>query len=394
MTVSGIPIENIYFLLCYAWNRLEEKEQVPVDTAKSTDILDLLARVLDGGLSHLIRRGYDRGYITHEEDTQVLRGRLLSTETMNRNLRRSARVRCAHDELSYDVLHNRILKATLLRLLRARGLDGEIVSNLVDHRHRMHTVRDIELSDNVFTRVVLHRNNFFYDFLLRIARLIFHNLLPSEEEGEYRFRDFVTDEHRMRLLFEEFIRSFYAHELEGWKVKRDAVPWQLFSDRKESLAVLPRMETDVSLIHDRRRVIIECKFTARHFQQRDEQYKKTFRSGHMYQLNAYLQNMHDAAPDRDIEGVLLYPTVGEHLRHSFTNPRGQRLRIWSVDLNQPWQAVHAELVGMVGGRHAAGPYPGTLLENSSSHNAELSQQIASAAASSHGNPMKKRDREG
>lgn len=349
MIASGIPIENIYFLLCYAWNRLEEKEQVSVDTAKSTDILDLLARVLDSGLSHLIRRGYDRGYTTHEEDTQVLRGRLLSTETMNRNLRRSARVRCAHDELSYDVLHNRILKATLLLLLRARGLDDEIVANLIDHRHRMHTVSDIDMSDNVFSRVVLHRNNFFYDFLLKIARLIFHNLLPSEEEGDYRFRDFVSDEHRMRLLFEDFIRSFYTHELEGWRVKRDVVPWQLSSDNLESLDVLPRMETDVSLLRDRRRIVIECKFTSRHFQQRDEQYKKTFRSGHMYQLNAYLQNLHDAAPDTEVEGILLYPTVGERLRHSFTNPRGQRLRIWSVDLNAPWREIHQELCELVEG---------------------------------------------
>lgn len=347
MIASSIPIENIYFLLCYAWNRLEEKDQVSVDTAKTTDLLNLLSRVLDGGLSHLIRRGYDRGYMTQEEDTQVLRGRLLSTETMNRNLRRSARVRCAHDELSYDVLHNRILKATLRLLLRTHGIDGDIVANLVDHRHRMHSVSDIEISDSVFSRVVLHRNNFFYDFLLKISRLIFHNLLPSEEAGGYQFRDFITDEHRMRLLFEEFIRNFYAHELHGWKVKRDIVPWQLFSDNQESLAVLPRMETDVSLHRDNHRAVIECKFTARHFQQRDEQYKKTFRSGHMYQLNAYLLNIHDQAPSTSLEGILLYPTVGERLRHSFTNSRGQRLRIWSVDLNAPWHVIHTELCDLL-----------------------------------------------
>lgn len=344
-----IPVDNIYFLLCYAWNRLEEKEQVPVDTSHVTEIVDLLARVLDSGLGHLIRRGYDRGYTTYEEDTSVLRGRLLMGETMRRGLQRRARVHCRHDELSHDVLHNRILKNIVARLLRTPGIDDSIVANLVDHRHRMHTVSDMVLSDTDFSRVVLHRNNFFYDFLLRIARLIHHNLLPSEKRGEYRFRDFDRDPVRMRLLFEEFIRNFYKRELTDRTVKSEELSWDLTAITPGSESLLPKMKTDISILAPGSRIVIECKFTARHFQQRDETYKQTFRSEHLYQLTAYLRTLRERHPDDDIEGLLLYPTVGERLRHEFRDTAHQRLRVWSIDLNQPWHAVHAELVGMVTG---------------------------------------------
>jgi len=38
-----IPIQNVYYLLCYAWDRLEERDIVNVDADGSADVLNLLA---------------------------------------------------------------------------------------------------------------------------------------------------------------------------------------------------------------------------------------------------------------------------------------------------------------------------------------------------------------
>ena len=57
---TPIPIQNIYFLLCYAWNQLEEKDVVEINPEDSTALQDLFARVLAGGVQYLIRRGFDR----------------------------------------------------------------------------------------------------------------------------------------------------------------------------------------------------------------------------------------------------------------------------------------------------------------------------------------------
>ena len=56
-----IPIRNIYYLLCYAWNRLDEGAIVDVSGVDTTELADLFATVLIGGVHHLTRRGLDQG---------------------------------------------------------------------------------------------------------------------------------------------------------------------------------------------------------------------------------------------------------------------------------------------------------------------------------------------
>jgi 5-methylcytosine-specific restriction enzyme subunit McrC len=77
-----IPIANIYYLLCYAWNRLREKDIVSVSTTDCKSLLDLFARVLIVGMTHLLKRGLDRGYVHHAEDSRCLRGKLSASETI------------------------------------------------------------------------------------------------------------------------------------------------------------------------------------------------------------------------------------------------------------------------------------------------------------------------
>ena len=74
-----IPIQNIYFLLCYAWNTLAEGRVVSVSQEECKTLAELFAHVLDGGVTHLLKRGLDRDYVTEEVDTSSLRGSLHST---------------------------------------------------------------------------------------------------------------------------------------------------------------------------------------------------------------------------------------------------------------------------------------------------------------------------
>src|SRR3954466_13854019 len=112
-----IPIQNIYFLLCYAWDKLEEENVVDVDPAGITELVDLFARVLISGTNHLLKRGFDRNYVAHQEWTGRLRGRG-DISAVAKTGRVTATLPCEFDELSYDVLHNQILKATIRRLSR------------------------------------------------------------------------------------------------------------------------------------------------------------------------------------------------------------------------------------------------------------------------------------
>ena len=74
-----IPIANIYYLLCYAWEALEEKDTLAdVGALDSTDLLGLFARVLTNGTRRLLRRGLDRGYLPREGEIAGVRGKLLT----------------------------------------------------------------------------------------------------------------------------------------------------------------------------------------------------------------------------------------------------------------------------------------------------------------------------
>ena len=57
---------------------------------------------------------------------------------------------CDYDELSYDVLHNQILKATMWRLIRTPGMALELTEGLAKLCRMFSDIRDIELTSRVF----------------------------------------------------------------------------------------------------------------------------------------------------------------------------------------------------------------------------------------------------
>ncbi len=161
----NIPIQNIYYLLCYAWDKLAEREVVAVEAIDTTSLADLFARVLINGTNHLLKRGFDRGYVSQHELTARLRGRICFQEAIHQNAATTGKLPCDFDELSYNVLHNRIVKATMRRLIRTRGLATECSEGLAQLCRRLSDVQHIELTNRLFGQVQLYRSNQFYDFL-------------------------------------------------------------------------------------------------------------------------------------------------------------------------------------------------------------------------------------
>ena len=56
----NIPIQNIYYLLCYAWNKMQEKDIVDVNTSDYDQLPDLLGKVLINGCNRLLKQGLER----------------------------------------------------------------------------------------------------------------------------------------------------------------------------------------------------------------------------------------------------------------------------------------------------------------------------------------------
>jgi 5-methylcytosine-specific restriction enzyme subunit McrC len=337
----NIPIQNIYFLLCYAWDKLEERDLVDVDPVGITELVDLFARVLVNGTSHLLKRGFDRNYVVHGEWTARLKGRVQFTEVARTGAAVTATLPCEFDELSYDVLHNQILKATIRRLVRVDKLSHDNAEALAGLSRHLSEVRDIEIASRVFGQVQLHRNNRFYDFLVKVCQLVHLNLLISEAPGRSRFRDFTRDPKQMAVLYEGFIRNFYRLH-SRFKVKREDIYWSWIASDAVSAGLLPKMQTDVSLSAADRKIIIDCKYTPEATQHHYS--AETLRSAHLYQLNAYLDNLSE--DDAQCEAILLYPTVEKQISASYMH-KAHKISILTINLNQPWHGIHDDLLQLI-----------------------------------------------
>ena len=352
MSTSRIPIQNIYYLLCYAWDKIEEREILDVDPQEGRHVVDLLGRVLANGMAHLLRRGLHRGYVPVSEDSRMVRGRVDFGQTTKRLLLQQARVHVNFDELSYDVPHNRILKSTLSRLLRNEDLDARVRESCYDVLRRMPEVSEVELTGLAFREVQLGRHTSVYDLLIRICQLVHENLLPTERHGRSRFRDFERDPRQMRLLFQHFVENFYRREQTQYRVPRgeQRVEWVAEPEDDEAEKVLPRMLVDVVLSSPERRILIDTKFTERSLAQHHRSEVQRLRSEHLYQMHAYLRNDANTDPDLEREGILLYPTVERELDVAYRLPEGT-MRVATVNLAQPWSEIEERLLSLVRDEH-------------------------------------------
>ncbi len=280
-----IPIQNIYYLLCYAWNKLEEQKVVNVDATDCTNIVDLFAKVLINGCTRLLKRGFDRNYLGFSEDLKGIKGKLDFGESVKRSLIVRARAHCDFDEFHFNVLHNQILKTTISRLIKIKDLDKDLKVQLINIYRRFFEVDEIHLSSNIFGRVVLHRNNYFYDFLLKICRIIFDNILIDEKTGKYAFKDFLREDKKMAVVFESFVRNFYSREQKAFTSSVELINWNAIAI-KGSEDSLPKMKTDISLESKNRKIIIDTKYYGETLTTHYD--KQTFRSSNIFQINAYL----------------------------------------------------------------------------------------------------------
>jgi 5-methylcytosine-specific restriction enzyme subunit McrC len=336
---SQIPVRNIYFLLCYAWDKLQEGAIVNVDNLDSTELVDLFATVLINGVNHIVRRGLDRGYEIHEEELSSLRGKIDVTNSARRMLLSRGKAHCSFDEFTVNTLPNRIIKSTLKHLVNFKGLDKGLRRQLFVLHRDLHDVEDIRLNKFAFRKVQLNFNNRFYGFLLNICELVHSQSLLDESSGSYKFKDFIRDDKAMARLYESFLLNFFKTEFPELKPKSEVLNWNASSQTDPHLNLLPSMRTDISLTSQERKLVIDAKYYSKTLQSYFD--KQSFHSGNLYQLLAYLDCL-SGDTDLQLEGMLLYPLVNESLNESY-EINGKTIHIKTINLTEDWKNIASHL---------------------------------------------------
>ncbi len=179
---------------------------------------------------------------------------------------------------------------------------------------------------------------------LAVCEMLYELAQPDASGKSYDFVD-PWAEKGMPRVFEAFVRNFLHRHLPEARVSARHLDWDATGDTAEAQALLPRMETDVTIEWGEERcLVLDCKFYENSFSERFDQTR--LKSGNLYQMAAYLHHHPVRTKGGTMHGVLLYPTVEADFLHQY-DFIGHRLTIASVDLGQRWQNIHERLLEVV-----------------------------------------------
>lgn len=339
-----IPIQNIYYLLCYSWDKLEEKDKVTVSLDDKTELVDLFARILINTTKHLLKRGIDKSYLEEEEEIAGIKGKILFAETIKKNLLHRQKAFCLFENLSPNILLNRIIYSTISILIKTQSLHTGLKYELTKIKRQFPPLEPLILSERIFNEVRLNKNNRFYDFIVSVCQLVFENSFPSEKEGNYKFYDFTRDENKMNRVFESFLKNFYKKEQSFYKVKGEHIKWKFISEDDFSLEFLPQMRTDITLENETDKIIIDAKY---YKQTLEANYgKEKIKSANLYQLFSYLLNQETDEKTKRTRGILLYPTIDQNysLKYEY---KDHQVSLETINLMGDWMSIRNKLLDLI-----------------------------------------------
>ena len=338
-----IPIKNIYYMLCYAWNTLQQKDDSLLGSEKFDNIYNLLARVMISGLNNLLKRGFHREYVECNEELSLVRGKIDVGNSIKRQLFRQRKLICDYDEFIYNVQFNQILKTTISTLVKCPLIDGLLKKELINMRNHFSNIDEIRLTKNVFSNLKYNRNNIHYKILVNICELIYSGLITNESDNTVRFSDFIKNE-QMANLYEKFVLNFYKKHLplRDFKVYSSKVRWDIDQDYNNiGMEYLPEMRTDIVIVNiqNNTQLIIDTKFYSSAFGKRNHSETKKLISNNLYQIYTYVNNSDFKGA---ISGMLLYPTTDEELNFEYLIG-GKVIMVKTLNLDADWDEIFQRL---------------------------------------------------
>ena len=330
-----IPIKNLYYMLSYAFQLLNEQGYKNLATEDFKNAGDLCAAILIRGISYQLKRGLGREYISETDTISAIRGKIEITESIkNQSMIRSQMV-CTYDEFSVDSPLNRIIKTTVMLLLKA----DITAQRKKDLRKLMVYFADVSLVDvhSINWAVNYNRNNQTYRLLITICHLVVKGLLQTKSDGSVKMMDFI-DEQRMCRLYEKFILEYYRkHYYPQIKASASQIDWALDDGIG---TMLPTMQSDIMLSCKEKTLIIDAKYYAHTTQVQYDVH--TLHSNNLYQIFTYVKNK--ATKGGEVSGMLLYAKTDEEI---YPNNEylmsGNKITVRTLDLNCDFEQIAAQL---------------------------------------------------
>ena len=333
-----IRVQNIYYMLAYAFQVLNEQGYKNIATESFDNTAELCAAILSRGISTQIKRGLGKEYIPKTEPLSSLRGKIDMSESLKTQTFLRKQMICSYDDFSVNSYMNRIIKSTVELLLRS---DISKVRKK-DLRKLMVFFSEVDPIDlhAVNWNVQYNRNNQTYRMLISVCYLVVKGLLQTQSDGRTKLMDFL-DEQRMHRLYEKFILEYYRREHPELTANASQIPWQLDDDMS---AMLPVMQTDIMLSQGSKTLIIDAKYYSYSTQKQYD--KHTLHSGNLYQIFTYVKNKEAelSGQPHEVSGMLLYARTDEEIYpENEYCMSGNRIDVRTLNLDGEFEKIREQL---------------------------------------------------
>lgn len=351
-----IPMKNLFYMLCYAWNVLPMLKDIKVGEEDIDDAYNLLARVFTYGISKIIRSGFHRSYVEKEEPLTTLKGKINVQQSINGMTMQQKKLVCDYDEYSTNDIFNQILKYTIDSIIFNNEIDKDIRRELKKLSIFFEGIDSRPPTKENRIKLSFNRNNATYRMLIQIAIMLYENSFINEETGKTLFKDFFREE-QMHKVFEIFILNFYAMNLDKkiYKVHAPKIEWPIEKNAQQRWGEYFEVEenigdrrTDIVVENNEKhiQIIIDAKYYHKTFvnaHMTDDE--KSIRTGHLNQVRGYVI---DSEFQGKKIGALFYPMTTTELNKGRVFPIVETpIIVKTINLADDWQKIHDDMLKFV-----------------------------------------------
>lgn len=284
-------------------------------------LLEVFIQQFLSSVTNLVKHGLRSGYVGQQDNLNVLRGRLIVSKQISKNLTRPDRFFVEYDEFLQERPENRLLKTALNAVLR--------LSNTYENqrlaRELSFVFADISTSTNAdqdIQRVRLDRGMSYYEQPLEWAKLILKGLSPTTGVGNHHAQSLLFP---MEQVFEAYVEKHLPYQLStGFFLKAQASSQYLVSHESQKWF---RLKPDLLIKQGKNtHLVLDTKWKLLDSAKNNRREKYQLSQADFYQLYAYGHHYLDGKGDV----ILIFPKTDSFAEPLpvFNFPKSDGMRLW------------------------------------------------------------------
>lgn len=333
-------IKNIFYMLAYVYDQYQYKDISKLGNEEFNNFENLYAAIITTLMKKQLKMGIARSYVDKVENISNLKGKINLSESIKINSIVNRRLVCEYDDYTEDIMENKVIKYTLLQMLKNSDVSKELKTNIKGILRYLSEVNVGELNKNTIIYTSFNISDKFknYKLILYVCYLYNNSLLLNildEDESLYSY----SNHQEIHSLYENFVLKYYRYHYPNLKAKGTELKWNENSNN----SILPSMYTDINLYGEDTTLIIDTKFYSRMYSSNWN--KKSAISSHIFQMYAYLSNYSKSIDSsKKVIGLLLYAeTANEEPLYQKEKINKFDLKIQSLNLNQDFLLIQKQL---------------------------------------------------